>query len=302
MTSKQSHGLAVAAALVTLVFWGGTAIANRYAVGFADPVAVATLRSMLAGALAVIIVLALRLEFPASGHDRLLLFISGLTSFALWPIFISVGLKHTTASHAALIMATLPIITVLLASIINRTTPPRAWWFGAIAALVGAVWLILGQGASLAVDDSSSAAIGDLIILVGCVICASGYVAGAKLAPKIGTFATTFWGLAMALFITVPIFVVYQEGTDWSQVPAAAWWSIAWLTLCSSFFGYILWFYALGHGGIERVGSLQLLMPVITLAGAVTILDEVLTPQLIALSILVLAGTVIAHRYSSRDK
>ena len=40
--------VAVLAALLALIFWGGTAIANRYAVGFADPIVVATLRSMLA--------------------------------------------------------------------------------------------------------------------------------------------------------------------------------------------------------------------------------------------------------------
>ncbi|MGI9220269.1 MAG: DMT family transporter [Woeseiaceae bacterium] len=302
MSAKSSPALAIAAALITLLFWGGTAIANRYAVGFADPITVATLRSLLAGLLALIIAVALKLKVPSGTGDRSLLLASGLSSFALWPIFLSLGLERTTASHAALIMATLPIITVILASIVNRTTPAPAWWIGAVAALVGAIWLILGQGASLGVADSRSAAIGDLIILVGCVICASGYVAGAKLTPKIGTFATTFWGLAAALFLTVPIFAFYQQDTDWAAVPIAAWWSIAWLTICSSLLGYLLWFYALGHGGIEKVGSLQLLMPVITLVGAVLILDEVLTPQLVALSVLVLFGTVVAHRYSTRDQ
>lgn len=298
MSSKSPPVIAVVAALVTLVFWGGTAIANRYAVGFADPITVATLRSMLAGGIALVVALVLRLEFPTGRHDRLLLLASGLTSFALWPIFLSLGLERTTASHAALIMATLPIITVIISSVINRNAPARAWWIGAMAALVGAIWLILGQGASFAVTDSRSAAIGDLIILTGCVICASGYVAGGKLSPKIGAFATTFWGLAIALFLTVPVFAYYQANTDWNAVPAAAWWSIAWLTICSSLLGYLLWFFALGRGGIEKIGSLQLLMPVITLAGAVWVLGEVLTPQLIALSALVLAGTIVAHRYS----
>ena len=285
-----------------MVFWGGTAVANRYAIAYLDPIVVAALRSMLAGALALVVALALRLQFPKEPHDRLLLLISGITSFALWPIFISVGLARTTASHAALIMATLPIVTVLLASFLNRNAPPRGWWLGAIAAFLGAAWLILDQGASLAVDDPRSAAIGDLIILVGCFVCASGYVAGGKLSPKIGAFATTFWGLATALIVTVPLFALNQQGSDWAGMTTSAWSAIAWMTLCSSFFGYLLWFYALGRGGIERIGSLQLLMPIFTLLGAVLILDEVLTPRLVALSALVLAGTVIAHRNSSRDK
>ena len=134
------------------------------------------------------------------------------------------------------------------------------------------------------------------------MLCSCAYVMAAKLTPKIGSFATTFWALSVALVITAPIFAYSQQQTDWAAVPATAWWSLAWLTICSSLLGSVLWFFALARGGIEKIGSLQMLMPVITLAGAVWVLGEVLTPQLIALCALVLAGTLVAHRYSVRDK
>lgn len=287
--------VAVVAALLALVFWGGTAIANRYAVGFADPIVVATLRSMLAGGVALVVALALRLKRPDGRADQALLLLSGLFSFAFWPIFLSLGLERTTASHAALIMATLPIITVLLASAVTTTMPSRGWWVGGGMALAGAGLLATERGSLLDVADPDAAVAGDLIILSGCVICAAGYVAGGKLAPKIGAFATTFWGLSVALLVTIPTFAIYQTGTDWTALPVTAWWAIGWLTLCSSLLGYVLWFYALGRGGIARIGSLQLLMPVITLIGAVLILHEVFTLRLALLAGLVLAGTVIAH-------
>lgn len=302
--AKRSRYAAPAfvAAIFTLIFWGGTAVANRYAVGFVDPITAATLRSMLAGAIALMVALAMRLEFPTERKDRLLLVLSGLFSFAIWPLAISLGVARTTASHAALIMAMLPIFTVFIASLVHRTIPPVAWWFGGILALIATTILITYRGGSFIVADRSSAAIGDLIILAGSVLCSAGYVAGAKLAPKIGAFATTFWGLSIALLVTAPVFAISQQQTDWAAVPPAAWWSIAWLTFCSSLIGYVLWFYALGRGGIEKIGSLQLLMPVVTLAGAVWVLGETLTPQLMALSALVLLGTFIAHRFSNRDK
>lgn len=295
MPDKHSS-VAIAAALLALVFWGGTAIANRYAVGFADPVVIATLRSMLAGGVALIVALAFGLRRPAGRSEHGMLLLSGLFSFALWPILLSLGLERTTASHAALIMATLPILTVLMACVVNRSVPTPAWWVGGAMALAGAGLLATERGSLLDVADPGAAVEGDLIILLGCVICAAGYVAGGKLAPKIGAFATTFWGLSIALLVTIPTFAVYQARTDWTAVPVSAWWAIAWLTLCSSLLGYVLWFFALGRDGIARIGSLQLLMPVITLIGAVAILQEVLTLRLALLAGLVLAGTVIAHR------
>ena len=134
--NSRPAAIAVVAAIVALVFWGGTAVANRYAVGFIDPVTVATLRTCLAGIVALVIALALRMPLPTTRRDRFLLFLVGLVGFALWPLVISIALAKTTASHAALILATMPVMTVLVASIVHRTVPPTAWWLGGAAALL----------------------------------------------------------------------------------------------------------------------------------------------------------------------
>ena len=133
---------------------------------------VATLRSMLAGAIALVISLFLRLKFPAGHSDRLVLVISGLCSFAIWPLALSLGLARTTASHAALIMAMLPVFTVLMASALQKSMPRTAWWFGGALALISTAVLILFRGGSYDVADPASALVGDLIILVGAILCA----------------------------------------------------------------------------------------------------------------------------------
>ena len=89
--------IATLAALLSLVFWGGTAIANRYAVAFADPIVVATLRSILAGIIALAVALTLRLKWPAGRNDQLLLLLSGLCSFAMWQHL--EGLLPARSSH-----------------------------------------------------------------------------------------------------------------------------------------------------------------------------------------------------------
>jgi drug/metabolite transporter (DMT)-like permease len=70
------------------------------------------------------------------------------------------------------------------------------------------------------------------------------------------------------------------------------------MTLLSSFAGYGLWFFALSRGGIRRIGSLQLAMPMITLALAVLILDEELTWLLMVCCAVIIAGTYLAQRYA----
>jgi len=263
-----------------------------------DGLTAGLLRSMLAGIIAVVLACIFKFPFPQSSKDRMLLAISGISSFAIWPVFMSIGVEHTTAGHTALIMALIPVFTVFIAAITQRQILKSGWWFGSVIALSATATLIFGQDTSHLSYDAGASIKGDLIVLIGGIFCAIGYVAGGKLSPKIGTAATTFWGLSIALIILIPAFIAVSDSTEWVNVENDGWLAIAWMTLFSSLAGYALWFYALGHGGIGRIASLQLAMPVITLMLAAIILSEALTMFLVAISVFIVLGTFLAQRYA----
>ena len=289
---------ALGAAFLALTMWSGTAIANKIAVGYMSGLTAGVLRSMLAGLIALAIAVGLRLPTPVSGRDRLLLIGSGLASFAVWPALISVGLERTTASHTAVIMALIPVFTVLIAQLTERRLPGAGWWLGAGAAFAATALLVASRGAPTAASSADGASVaGDLIVLAGTVVCATGYVAGGRLAAKIGTVATTFWGLAVAMLLLLPVFGLVVAETEWAEVPVQGWVAIAWLTLLSSLAGYALWFYALSRGGIARIGSLQLAMPVVTIVAAALILGEALTPRIALIAIVIVGGAWWTHRH-----
>ena len=99
------------------------------------------------------------------------------------------------------------------------------------------------SGGALVSDEASMT--GDLIILAGVVICAFGYVCGGKLSPIIGPWATTFWGLAVAMLFNLPALAFLMHRTDWAAVGSAGWLAVAYMTLFSSLIGYIAWFWAI---------------------------------------------------------
>jgi drug/metabolite transporter (DMT)-like permease len=278
-----------------LLLWGGTAVANKIAVGHMDAMTAGVLRSLLAGLIAAGIAVVWRLPFPKPARQRGLLVLSGITSFAVWPLLLSLGLGLTTASHAALIMAMIPVFTGLIAAGFERNWPRAGWWIGIAIAVVGAFFLVFYRGGGALLTGGGSVT-GDLIILSGAGICALGYVAGGKLTPVIGTWSTTFWGLAIATVVLIPTFALLAPRTDWSAVGIGGWGAIAYLTFMSSLLGYAGWFWALGHGGIARIGSWQLAQPVITLALAVMVLGETLTWPLLVAASAILVGTAIAQR------
>ena len=281
-------------AAAALILWSGTAIANKIAVGHMDAMTAGILRSMLAGLIAAAIAATVRLPLPGNRAQWALLVISGITSFAIWPTMLSLGLGRTSASHAALIMAMIPAFTGLIAAAFERRRPPAAWWIGGVVAIVGTAALVSYRGGGL--DNGDATLGGDLIILSGVAICALGYVAGGRLSPVLGTWSTTFWGLAIATGVLVPSFLWRAGETDWAAVSAPGWAAIAYLTIGSSLVGYALWFWSLGRGGIARIGALQFTQPVMTLVLAVPILGERLTLPLVLSGAVILVGVAITQR------
>ncbi|MEE9570300.1 MAG: DMT family transporter, partial [Gammaproteobacteria bacterium] len=211
----------------------------------------------------------------------------------------SVGIGLTTALHAALIIAMIPIFTGLIAAIFDRAWPYSAWWAGASIAGAGTVFLILYRSGD-SLDGSGASVLGDVIILAGTIVCALGYVTGAKLSPVIGTWATTFWGLAIAAVLTTPVVALLATRTDWAAVTSTGWLSMAYLAFLGSIMAYAAWFWALGQGGITRMSSWQLGQPVVTFVFAAILLGEAITLPLLAAGAIVLAGTALAQTPARR--
>lgn len=287
--------LVFAAGFGAILLWGGTPIANKLAVAHMDAMTAGLLRSLLAGLVAGAIAFSFRLPFPRGTGDRILLLVSGLTSFAIWPALLSLGLGATTANHAGLILAVLPVTTGLIAAGFDRYWPRLGWWLGAAVAVAGTVLLVFYRSdGDLLREDASIA--GDLIVFSGVAICSLGYVTGGRLGRSIGAGTTVLWGLAIAVLVQAPALFFLSGRTDWAAVGTDGWLAIAYLTLMSSLAGYALWFWALSHGGIARVGSFQFLQPVLTLVFAALLLGEIITPSLGMAAALILAGTWIAQR------
>ena len=175
-------------------------------------------------------------------------------------MFVSLGIERTSVGHAALIMALIPIFTVMFGSLIERKAPKLGWWIGASIALLATITLIFFRHKQYTSFNTGASLEGDLIIFTGGILCSIGYVAGGKLSPKIGSKATTFWGLAIALFILIPVFYAISGNTDWTNVATKGWYSIIWMAFISSLAGYALWFFALGQGGVRRIGSILLII------------------------------------------
>jgi drug/metabolite transporter (DMT)-like permease len=294
MTIARTTGwLPVLVALVVVIFWGASSVLTKIAAREIDPVLVGVARTVLGGLVGAPLALALRIELPKREH-YLAFGISAFCGFIGFPIMFSIGQRMTSAMHGGLILAVLPVFTGLVAAVVERRRPPGRWWLGCAIAFAGEVVLVTSHTAS---GTASSSLAGDLLILLASVMAASGYVAGARLTQaRYASMGATLWGIAMASVIVLPVYPIANGGWALPAASALAWGAVLFLAWITSIVGYIGWYWALGHGGIARMGTLQFMQPLSGLVLAFFLLGERPTVPLGIATVLILLGVVIARR------
>jgi drug/metabolite transporter (DMT)-like permease len=295
--SPSPVGLPMAVALAVMVVWGGTPLFTKVAAEQIDPILVGVLRTVIAGALAVPLVLIWRQPLPTANRDRWVLAFSGFAAFVAFPLLFAVGQHQTSAIHGALILATLPVFTSLFGTLLERRPISPMWVIGCGIALLGEALIIVWRSAGA---TSTVSVRGDVIILLSALICSMGYVAGAHLAQGgYPSLSTTLWGVCLGAVVVLPILVWSVAGSGWPQADAAAWGSVLVLAILTSIVGYIAWYWALAKGGISRIAGVQFTQPLFGLVLAAFVLGEVLAPVTAVAAVCILAGAWLVQRAAS---
>ena len=284
-------------ALGAVAVWAGTPAVTKLATGRLDPLAIGFLRTLLAGVAALPLLAIGRLALPRGREARVFLGLAAVSGFVVFPLLFSIGVARTSAGHAALLIAVSPIFTALIAAALERRLPGRRWWLGGAVALAGVV-LLIDARFGLALDQGGLA--GNLLVMAGCVAASLGYVAGARAAREIGTWATTLWALALAsLLLALPSVWLLP----WPALMAAGWidWSaLLYLSVLASILGYALWYWALAQDDIGRTGMVQFLQPFLGLLIAAALLGEAVSLAMLLAGGLIVAGVALAQSRRAR--
>ena len=283
---------AYGAAALTVLIWGATPAATQLAVDGIDPISAGVLRTVLAALIAIPLAVYFGMPLPRGRRQWALLIISATGVFIGFPLLFSLGVKHTSVSHASLINAGIPIFTGLFGAIAEKRIPSRIWGLGVAVAFAG-VGMLIGFRDEVGGDATL---MGDLLCLASSASSGLGYVTGARLGLSIGSRSSAFWGLGFAGIVMAPLLYINWGATDWGAVSAVNIGAIFYMAIVSSIIAFIAWYWALGKGGIVRMAPLQFAMPVISLTLAVTVFGEQLTVFVLLSAAVIVSGIAIARK------
>jgi drug/metabolite transporter (DMT)-like permease len=261
--------------------------ATRIAVEELDPTFVGIGREALAALPAGLILLLSKAPLPSR---RQLLGIGVVASGVVFgfPLFTALALQDLTSAHSAVIVGLLPAATAVAAVLRAGERPSRGFWLASFAGLVAVLAFAASQGAGLL----STA---DLFILAAVGLGAIGYAEGGALARELGGWRVISWAVVLSAPLTIPIGAIAAADSG-LHASGDAWLGFAYVSLVSALLGFFAWYAGLARGGVAKIGQVQLIQPLLTLAWSAALLGEHVGVTTLVASIAVLASVVATQR------
>jgi drug/metabolite transporter (DMT)-like permease len=288
--------LPAAAAAATSILVGAAIVATRSLVGQTGPASLALWRYLI-GTCCLLPPLLLFSPVRFARRDLVPIGLLGITQFGILIALLNFGLQFIPSARAALIFATMPLLTMLLSTALGheRLTPPKT--LGVLLTIVG-VGLALGEKVA-GRDGTSGEWVGELAVFASAL---SGAVCAVLYQPYLRRYqalpVSAFAMLAAVAFLAAP---AAGEGffTSLPRFTAGGWLAVIFIGI-SSGIGYFLWLWALNHATPTRVTVFLSLSPVTaTGLGAVFLAERISTVSLLGLGFVAL-GLWFAYRRSRK--
>lgn len=288
MTSKTTAGHLTA--LFTIVLWGTTFISTKVLLNAFQPVEILFFRFVLG-------LCALHLACPhrlrgTTPKQELTFMAAGLCGVCLYYLLENIALTHTLASNVGVITSTAPFFTAILSRFVTRGE--RLEWnffVGFLVAMAG-ISLISFNGLQVRLNPT-----GDMLALAAAAVWACYAVLTKKIADfGHNTILTTRRVFLYGILLMLPSLFLFDFRLDLArfQEPAALF-NIVFLGIGASALCFVTWNLAVRMLGAVKTSIYIYMMPVVTVATSVAVLDEQITTMSALGMALTLAGLVLSQ-------
>ena len=243
----------VAAVVLATFFWGSNFPLVHFVVADLDPLAAVFGRFSLA-ALAATAFAFYRGQPIRLFRQARTLGVIGVFGVGGFNVLFFLAMQRTSSVNGALIMATNPLVTTLLAALVLGDRPSRRQIAALPVAMAGVAGVILGGGAKMTIAS------GDLLMLAADVVWASYNVAVQRLVPPGNGFGDTaaimIWS-AVAVGATAAV-----AGVVWAMPGPLAGACLVEVALGGTVLGYLLYNHGLTKLGAGKTVLFMNMVPV----------------------------------------
>ncbi|MDD3731858.1 MAG: EamA family transporter [candidate division Zixibacteria bacterium] len=279
--------------LISILFWGFSFVAIKVALREVSPLEMISVRFLLAS-LTLLMIIKIK---GLSLKTRVMRFKLVLAAFIVFLHFwiMATGMKETTASNAAWILAAAPVFVAILANLYLKESLHLSQWGGLGLAFVG-VFLLTDNGdmANLGWLDSRA----DLLLLSSCVTWALYTVSTREITARVHPLVATFWMVTIAGLFFVPCTLATSGYHKFIELNNDTYLSLVFLGVFCLAIAFWLWSEGLKRGKAAEVSVYLYVEPLVAMLAGWWLLDENITVWLISGAVFISAGVYLSERIS----
>ncbi len=276
----------------TVLFWGLSFVSSKTILNSGvPPMTMVCIRFVIATIVLNVFLHRLVPTARLRKKDILPLAISGLFGVTVYFFFESRGIKLTSASHASLIIAVIPVVTLIAEALFFRTRISWLTTAGIVLSVAGVVFVVWRPGSTGGGRDSL---LGDLCMFGACLSWVVYIILSKDLHKRLSEIAITAYQSLFGTAFLIPLALL--EMHQWVPITLAAGLNLVYLALFCSALSNFLYVYALSRLGPIAVSPYINLIPVVGVLGGVALLGESLVWTQVAGGIVILAGVLLVSR------
>jgi len=265
------------AIIVAVVLWGLSFVSMKIIMNTGlPPYSMITMRYLLVSVvlLMVFVFQWKKPQWKRARKDYLLFFWSGGIGITAYFLFEAKGISLTTASNAAIIIAMVPVFSLIADWVFFRQSFNLIQLAGIILSIFG-VYVIF-YSSQRPVDTSAQPLLGNLLMLGACFCWVAYSVLSKALHRKYGSFVITSYQSFFGTLLLLPFALV--ESSSWVPISLQVWGHLFYLSLLCSILAYYLYNIALRILGVTIVSVYVNLIPLVGVIGAVYYLHDPVFP------------------------
>ncbi len=275
-----------------VIFWGLSFVATKIALESVPTFTLVFIRFSLAATL--LTALTGRQGFPSfTRTEHLKMFLLALFEPGLYFIFETIGLQYTTAPKTALIIATVPLATLIFSVIFIGERTSLKGVSGVSLSLIGITVLVAGDPQFK--WDLGGRLFGDLLIFGAVISAAIYFILARNLGQNHSPIKITNLQFIYGTIFYLPAFVWELPGLHWSAISSRSLGALVYLTLFATVGAFLCYNYALSKMPASRAAVFINGIPVVTALGAWLLLGETLTLTQAAGGVLVLFDVTLTN-------
>ncbi len=296
----KSYSKAIAAAIATQIFWGLSFLASSIGQETASPFVLMSYRFDIAIIALTVPVLLGRRKLSLRDKSIKPLLLLGSMEPCLYFIGEQYGLKYSSAAFSGIMIAVIPIVTIIMAAVFLKERPSGKQWLFSALSIAGIIVITLAE------SGGGSITFRGVALLSLAVVTGSAYsVVSCGLSGRFSVFERTYFMQMMGAVFFTTLALIENGGSVAAVLAPAAdtrfLLSALYLALGASVAGYSLFNYSVSHAPMANVIIFQNLTTVVSVASGIIVLHERLTAVSFAAMAVVLIGIWGVQKYPPKE-